>query len=454
MKNLSRLLFAMLLVLGFSNANAQDENNPWAISFGVNAVDFYPTGENAPLGDYFDEYFNADDHWNILPSLSSITVSRYIDSGFSLGVTGSINKISKFGDDHSRYSDASYYGVDGTIKYGFANLIGSKVFDPYLGVGGGYTWVDEIGAGTLNGTLGINFWFTENIGLTLQSSYKHAFEDYLSSHFQHYAGLTVKFGGKDTDGDGIYDKDDACPEVFGLEAFNGCPDTDGDGIEDAKDDCPNEAGLAEFNGCPDSDGDGIADKNDDCPTVKGLASLRGCPDADGDGVADSKDNCPNEAGPAANNGCPWPDTDGDGVADKDDLCPDKVGTVANNGCPEVTEAVQKALNAYAKTILFDTGKSSIKPQSEKVLADIVAILKEYPNAKFTVEGHTDSVGSEKTNQSLSEARALSVKEYLVANGVDEFRLSSKGYGESKPIDSNKTAAGRANNRRVEINLVK
>ena len=454
MKNLSRLLFAMLLVLGFSNANAQDENNPWAISFGVNAVDFYPTGENAPLGDYFNEYFNADDHWNILPSLSSITVSRYIDSGFSLGVTGSINKISKFGDDHSRYSDASYYGVDGTIKYGFANLIGSKVIDPYLGVGGGYTWVDEIGAGTLNGTLGINFWFTENIGFTLQSSYKHAFEDYLSSHFQHYAGLTVKFGGKDTDGDGIYDKDDACPEVFGLEAFNGCPDTDGDGIEDAKDDCPNEAGLAEFNGCPDSDGDGIADKNDDCPTVKGLASLRGCPDADGDGVADSKDNCPNEAGPAANNGCPWPDTDGDGVADKDDLCPDKVGTVANNGCPEVTEAVQKALNAYAKTILFDTGKSSIKPQSEKVLADIVAILKEYPNAKFTVEGHTDSVGSEKTNQSLSEARALSVKEYLVANGVDEFRLSSKGYGESKPIDSNKTAAGRANNRRVEINLVK
>ena len=454
MKNLSRLLFAMLLVLGFSNANAQDENNPWAISFGVNAVDFYPTGENAPLGDYFNEYFNADDHWNILPSLSSITVSRYIDSGFSLGVTGSINKISKFGDDDSRYSDASYYGVDGTIKYGFANLIGSKVIDPYLGVGGGYTWVDEIGAGTLNGTLGINFWFTENIGFTLQSSYKHAFEDYLSSHFQHYAGLTVKFGCKDTDGDGIYDKDDACPEVFGLEAFNGCPDTDGDGIEDAKDDCPNEAGLAEFNGCPDSDGDGIADKNDDCPTVKGLASLRGCPDADGDGVADSKDNCPNEAGPAANNGCPWPDTDGDGVADKDDLCPDKVGTVANNGCPEVTEAVQKALNAYAKTILFDTGKSSIKPQSEKVLADIVAILKEYPNAKFTVEGHTDSVGSEKTNQSLSEARALSVKEYLVANGVDEFRLSSKGYGESKPIDSNKTAAGRANNRRVEINLVK
>src|SRR5690606_23405558 len=141
---LSRLLFAMLLVLGFSNANAQDENNPWAIGFGVNAVDFYPVGEDAPRGEYFDEFFNQEDHWNILPSLSTISVSRYLDKGFSLGVSGSINKISKFGDDDNFYDDASYYGLDGVVKYSFANLIGSKVIDPYLGVGGGYTWVDEI----------------------------------------------------------------------------------------------------------------------------------------------------------------------------------------------------------------------------------------------------------------------------------------------------------------------
>ncbi|WP_418508740.1 OmpA family protein [Corallibacter sp.] len=454
MKNLSRLLFAMLLMIGFSNTYAQDENNPWAISFGVNAVDFYPTGENAPLGDYFDEYFNVSDHWNILPSLSSLTVSRYLDSGFSIGATASINKIEKFGDDTFRYKDVSYYGLDGTVKYSFAGLLNSTCIDPYLGVGGGYTWVDEIGAGTLNGTIGINFWFTENIGLSFQSAYKHAFEDYLSTHFQHTAGITVKFGGKDTDGDGVYDKDDACPEVAGLPEFNGCPDSDGDGIEDGKDSCPNEAGLPEFNGCPDTDGDGIADKDDACPTVAGLKELNGCPDADNDGVADKDDKCPNEAGPAANGGCPWPDADGDGVLDKDDQCPDVAGTVANNGCPEVTEEVQKTLNAYAKTILFDTGKSSIKDESEKALADIIAILNEYPTAKFTVEGHTDSVGRESTNQRLSEARALSVKEYLTANGVDEFRLSSKGYGEARPIDSNKTRAGRANNRRVEINLVK
>ena len=454
MKNLSRLLFALLLMLGLSNTYAQDENNPWAITFGVNAVDFYPTGEDAPLGDFLDEYFNAEDHWNILPSLSTLSVARYISNGFSVGATASINKIDKFGDDDTIYNGATYFGLDGVVNYNFGSMINNSWLDPYLGVGGGYTWVDSIGAGTLNGTVGINFWITENIGLTAQSAYKHAFEDYLSTHFQHTVGVSVKFGGKDTDGDGIYDKDDACPEVFGLAEFNGCPDTDGDGIEDSKDSCPLEAGPAEFNGCPDTDGDGIADKDDACPTEAGPRELNGCPDSDGDGVADKDDECPTVAGPAANKGCPWPDRDGDGVADKDDLCPDKVGTVANNGCPEVTEAVRKALNAYAKTILFDTGKSTIKDQSAEVLQNIIDILQEYPNANFNIEGHTDSVGSEATNQKLSQERASSVMNYLIEKGVASNRLNAKGYGESRPLDSNKTRAGRANNRRVEINLNK
>ena len=455
MKNLSRLLFTLVLLVSFSNVNAQDENNPWAISFGVNAVDVYPVGENAPQGGYFDEYFNLSDHWNILPSLSTITVSKYLGDNFILGVGGSINKIDKFGD--ASVNDLSYYAVDGTVKYSFSNLIGTNSFDPYLGVGGGYTWVDEIGAGTLNGTLGFNYWFTENIGFNLQSSYKHAFEDYGTKHFQHTAGFAVKFGGKDTDGDGIYDKNDACPEVFGLEAFNGCPDTDGDGIEDSKDSCPNEAGLAEFNGCPDTDGDGVVDGSDKCPTVKGLKALAGCPDADGDGVADGDDNCPNEAGPAANNGCPYADRDGDGVLDKDDKCPDEAGTVANNGCPEVVEPTQEVmdqLNSYARTILFDTGKSSFKKTSYEVLGAITAILKEYPNSNFTLEGHTDSVGSKSSNQLLSERRANAVRDFLISNGINADRLTAYGFGEDYPIDSNSTASGRKNNRRTEVKLKK
>ncbi|WP_452230463.1 MULTISPECIES: OmpA family protein [unclassified Lacinutrix] len=462
MKNLSRLLFAMLLVLGFSSTYAQDENNPWAISFGVNAVDLYPVGEDAPQGDYFDEFLNVDDHWNILPSLSTISVSKYLNNGFSIGVTGSINKIEKIGETVGvpsvTVSEMSYYGLDGAVKYSFADLLNCTTIEPYLGVGGGYTWIDEIGAGTLNGSLGLNFWLTENIGLNVQSTYKHSFEDYLSKHFQHSAGLTVKFGGKDTDGDGVYDKDDACPEVPGLEAFNGCPDADGDGIEDSKDTCPNEAGLAEFNGCPDSDGDGVPDNEDKCPTVAGLKALAGCPDADGDGVADGDDKCPSEAGPAANNGCPWADTDGDGVLDKDDKCPNEVGVAANNGCPEViaapTAEVMATLNNYARTILFASAKSSFKQETYPVLQAITAILKEYPESNFTLEGHTDSDGPKSSNQLLSERRANAVRDYLISNGVNADRLVAAGFGEDYPIDSNATRAGKKNNRRVEVKLRK
>lgn len=453
MKHLSKLMLVALLVVGFNNVQAQDENNPWQVQFGVNAIDVFPTGaDNLPLGaqsTFGNEFFNANDHWNILPSISFIGLSKSIGDGFSVGARGSLNKISKLGD--VSVDDLSHYALDGTIKY---NILKNKVVDPFVEVGGGYTWVDEIGAGTVNGGVGVNFWFTENVGLTLQSSYKHAFEDYGVTHFQHLAGLSIKFGGTDTDGDGIYDKDDACPEVAGLEAFNGCPDADGDGIEDSKDSCPNEAGSKEMNGCPDADGDGVADKDDACPNEAGLAALAGCPDADSDGVADKDDACPNEAGPSENKGCPWPDTDGDGVLDKDDKCVDVAGTVANAGCPEVTEEVQKQLNGYARTILFDTGKSWIKAESTSVMVDIIGILKEYPTAKFTVEGHTDSVGSTKLNQSLSESRALSVKKFLVERGIEEFRLSAVGYGEDKPIATNNTRSGRTQNRRVEINLVK
>ncbi len=452
MKNLSRLMFALLLVIGFSNVNAQDENNPWQFSFGTNAVDFFPTGGDYPLGGTFEKFFDVD-HYNIVPSLSTFTVSKYMGDNFSFGVTGSINRIENYGEE--KLDDLSYFGVDGIIKYSLSNVFNSSFIEPYLGVGGGYTWIDKIGAGTLNGTLGFNFWLSETAALTLQSSYKHSFEDYLTEHFQHSLGISFKFGGTDTDGDGIYDKHDACPEVPGLEAFNGCPDSDGDGIEDAKDTCPNEAGLAEFNGCPDSDGDGVSDNNDNCPNVFGLKELAGCPDADGDKIADGDDNCPNEAGPAANNGCPWPDTDGDGVLDKEDNCPNEAGTVANNGCPEIvvpTVEVQNQLTEYARTINFNSGKSSFKQGTESTLQAIAAILVEYPKANFTIEGHTDSTGGKALNQRLSEDRANAVMDWLVKNGISAERLTAQGFGPDMPIDSNRTRSGRAANRRVEVKL--
>ena len=473
MKNLNRLILTTLLVLAIGNVNAQDENNPWQLTIGVNAVDVFPVGEDAPQGDYFQEFFNAEDNWSILPSLSLISLQKYIEDGFSVGISGSINRLDKWGQTQDgtavSVNNLMYYAVDGNVKYSLSGVLNTKKLEPFVGIGGGYTWIEEgpfntssnaggsalTGAGTLNGTVGLAYWFSDNVGITAQSTYKHSFKDYLTKHFQHSVGVAFKFGGTDTDGDGVYDKNDLCPEVPGLEEFSGCPDTDGDGIEDSKDTCPELAGLAEYNGCPDTDGDGVSDNNDTCPNEAGLKTLAGCPDADADGLADAQDECPNEAGPVANNGCPWKDGDSDGVLDKDDNCPMEAGTVANNGCPEMipTEDLQSKLTDYARTINFSLGKSDFKQSAYPTLKAITAILKEYPTANFVVEGHTDSIGTNNNfNQLLSERRAQKVVDYLVKNGVSSDRLTSVGFGESKPIESNMTAAGRAANRRVEVKL--
>lgn len=468
MKHLNKLFATVFLFAGLLS-QAQDSNNPWAISFGVNAVDGARVSAAESFANQFSEYFNARDNWNIVPSISYVNVSRYVGDNFSFGVSGTFNRITKFVDPKvfppgdyvvSNPGDLNYYGIDGIINYSFQNLLKSKTIDPSIHVGGGYTFFGEASAGTVNGGLGLTWWFTELVGLQLRSTYKHSFDDNrvpdtdVAPHLQHTAGIVVKFGGVDTDGDGIYDKDDACPENAGPKELNGCPDTDGDTVLDKDDTCPEVAGLVEFQGCPDVDGDGIQDSEDACPEVAGLKSLKGCPDADGDGITDKDDKCPNEKGPRENGGCPWPDRDGDSVLDKDDRCPDVKGTVANNGCPEISDDEIKKLNDYAKTILFDSGKATFQQRTYPVLEAIVAILKEYPSSKFSIEGHTDSDGKDTTNQTLSENRAAAVKDYLIEKGINASRLTSAGFGESRPIDTNKTKAGKANNRRVEVKLVR
>ncbi|MBI6117430.1 OmpA family protein [Salegentibacter maritimus] len=460
MKHLSKILFATMLVLGITSVQAQDANNPWAIGVQTNAVDFYPTGEDAPLGGTFDEYFNTGDHWNILPSVSRLSVGRYIGSGFVFELAGSLNQIENYGD--MGVSQMAYYAVDGSFNYSLRALLNDGWIDPVVGIGGGYTNIADNGdipisglsAATLNGKVGLNFWFNDNIALTLESNYKHVFDVDGATHFQHAGGIKFMFGGTDSDGDGIYDKDDECPETPGLPEFNGCPDTDGDGIEDRMDNCPDEAGLAEFDGCPDTDGDGVPDPQDECPEEAGSVEMNGCPDADGDGVADNEDDCPNEAGPAENNGCPYEDKDGDGVLDKDDDCPEVAGTAANNGCPEPDVEVISELNEYSKTVLFDLNKATIRDDSEEALQSIADIMNEYPNTIFHIEGHTDSTGNADYNEKLSRERAASVEAWLEENGVESSRLTSEGYGESRPIATNSTAAGRQDNRRVEISLDK
>lgn len=455
MKNIFKLLVAGAILLSASTSYAQDSDNRWSFAVGINAIDLYPVGEeDNGLGGYFDEFFNLD-HYNILPAPSRFELGYYVGDGIVATGAFSINSIDTAGENS--IDQLSYYSFDGGLRYNLAELWNGEKISPYLGVGGSYQILEDEGFGTFNGTFGLDFKIIDNVYANVQTTYKHVFEDAFPKHWQHTAGLKFIWGAVDTDGDGIVDSKDACPTVAGLEEFMGCPDSDKDGIQDSIDGCPNDFGPAETNGCPDSDGDTVVDKDDKCPNTAGLVALMGCPDADGDGVADGDDECPNEAGPASRQGCPVKDRDNDGVEDAMDKCPDVAGIAELEGCPRPVAPpteVQAQLNEYAKTILFDTAKASIQKQSEQTLADITAILNKYPQAKFSIDGHTDSVGSKSSNQRLSEARALSVKDYLVKNGIDEFRLSSKGYGESNPVASNATRAGKAQNRRVEINLVK
>ena len=480
MKHLNKLLLAVMMVLAMSS-HAQNSNNPWALSFGVNAVDTRASagGGKNWLDSHVSQPFNVGENWNILPSVSYLSLARSVGNNFSVGIQGSINKIDKFvvfdpsnplhnstGYVAAPVGDLMYYSVDANVRYSFMSFIKSKVIDPSLSLGGGYTWLGDNSYGTVNPGAGLTFWFSENVGLQLATVYKVSqalgqdrnmpgdiYTPDSPSHFQHTAGITFQFGGKDTDGDGIYDKDDACPEVAGLKQFNGCPDTDGDGIIDGSDACPTEFGLAALNGCPDRDGDGIADKDDACPDTAGLAAFQGCPDTDGDGLADKDDKCPTVAGPKSNGGCPILDADKDGVNDKEDDCPTVPGPVSNKGCPEVTPEVIESLKIQARSVFFDTNKSTFKAGDAATVTSLDAmreILRNYPNAKFSIEGHTDSDGSNALNQKLSEDRANAVRNALLERGVNANNLTAVGFGETKPIATNKTKAGKALNRRTEV----
>jgi iron complex outermembrane recepter protein len=212
----------------------------------------------------------------------------------------------------------------------------------------------------------------------------------------------------------------------------------------------------------DTDGDGINDNEDNCVNVPGVAKYKGCPvpDTDGDGINDDEDNCVKVPGVVKYKGCPVPDTDGDGLNDDEDNCPYVAGPKDNKGCPEEKtisveekmDDVQEQVDDAAKNILFETGSSTIKKSSYKDLDKIAELLKNDETMSAVVEGHTDNKGNDVSNQKLSERRANAVKQYLTKRGVAASRITTQGFGETQPIDSNETAEGRANNRRVEIKL--
>lgn len=365
------------------------------------------------------------------------------------------------------------------------NLNPASKFNPYLAFGGGVLlWDLMLSEASVNGQqntpmvdggLGLEWFLTQAFCIDLSAHYQYlanqdqdmsGLGDVQTGGIEARLGLKLYFGGKrDTDGDGILDKIDNCPnepeDFDNFQDEDGCPDVDNDkdGVPDTLDKCPRAAGPAENKGCPDvdSDRDGIVNRLDKCRRVAedrdGFEDEDGCPDYDNDkdGVPDTLDKCLNIAGPAENNGCPDVDSDNDGFVDRLDRCPNNPGPAETQGCPQTKEITREGL--VLKGVNFQVGKAIILESSWSVLDEVVKSLKEWPEVRVEIQGHTDKTGRAETNRILSQQRAEAVMAYFIERGISSSRLTAVGYGPDLPVAENKTAAGRAQNRRVELKRI-
>lgn len=416
---------------------------------------------------------------------AEIEYIRHLNNWFNLALPLKLGKAQLPVDENGNTDDASLLSLDALLQLKFFRE--STFIYPYIygGIGAvneefkDFTFAAPVG-------LGLNFRLAKHTYLSTKAEYRFGFDD-LRDNIQIGGGLLLLLGEgepevppvMDGDKDGVPDAQDLCPTVAGSATFNGCPDRDADGTQDKEDECPDVAGSKALKGCPDGDNDGIADKNDQCPTEAGTAENNGCPvrDADKDGVLDAQDDCPNQAGRAATRGCPdrdndgvadkddrcpdvagkaslngCPDADNDGITDREDRCPNSAGPASNNGCPEVKKEDKERLTFAMKAVQFATGKTTLLPSSFAIMNEIAEILSRYPDYKMRINGHTDSIGEAKPNQTLSERRAKTCYDYLISKGIAADRLSFTGFGETKPIATNKYKAGRDQNRRVEFDI--
>ncbi len=367
--------------------------------------------------------------------------------GFSYwkGLTPKIDFAATLNTVFHDYSSL-YAGTTGTNEVGveleptfnIRPIADNNRWAPFLTVGiGGGLYSNKIGAYAPVGG-GVQFNMASTTYFFAKMQYHFAITtDVLKDNLFYSVGFAESFGAPKP-----------VPVVIPVIPVVEAPkDRDGDGVLDADDKCPDTKGLASLQGCPDRDGDGIADGDDSCPDVKGTAKYKGCPipDTDGDGINDENDKCVTVPGVARYQGCPVPDTDGDGVNDEEDKCPTEKGLRENNGCPKLEDFAFQANN-----VQFLTGSAILTKKAKLELDKGAAILNEHNTLKIAINGYADNTGKPATNLALSHKRAAAVKAYLESKGVPADRLTSEGYGSANPIADNKTAAGRAKNRRVEF----
>ncbi len=484
---MKRLFTLVILSLMLTVAFGQNTDKKWAVGL--------MGGKTVYNGDYGADFLEFSPFYGLF----SASIDRYLNPSFDLGIQGEYGDLGYF-EAAKTYFLLQKTDVFLLAKYKFNNGYIFKedaVIAPYLclGVGGAYYSGDKGDAEGMDlvipAGIGVKVNMLDWLALQYQFRYNFTNEDKRDlkvaedndGFASNSLGVIFSFGApKDSDKDGVPDKSDNCPDtpagvsvtadgcpvdvdgdgiadyldkckdIKGIAAFEGCPDSDNDGIQDSEDDCPAVPGVAAFKGCPDTDGDGVKDSEDACPNVKGLPEFKGCPDTDGDGITDAEDKCPFDVGTKENKGCP--DTDGDGIIDLEDKCPTVPGIIENKGCPEVKEEVKKVFEKALQGIQFETGKAVIKGISYQILNDVVKVMQENPEYNLSIFGHTDNVGADDKNMTLSQERALAVKTYLLDKGVSENRIIEvKGFGETTPVATNETAAGRQQNRRVEFKVV-
>ncbi|WP_048920255.1 OmpA family protein [Rufibacter radiotolerans] len=480
----------MLSMVAPTESNAQSADRPWGLSIYANAIqartnmrnDIWDMsnstwGGGLGINRYISPSFDATLQLNYFNMKQESNTVTYNVTGFGPGrfddEVGTANFGLKLKLNNGKILSETSFLQPYLIAGLGAHYASVEAYLPVARPGGTNTFKYDEGQLRLNymGGAGIGFKISDGLSLFAQTTLNYPTtnlldgvsnpnsDELMDRYLQHQFGVSFGLGkAKDTDGDGVSDRRDKCPDTpAGVQVDKeGCPlDGDKDGVADYLDKCPTEAGTAALEGCPDKDGDGIRDSEDECPDVAGTAATRGCPDADGDGVADKNDTCPGTpAGTRVDaNGCPVVlDKDGDGVNDDVDRCPDVAGSAANMGCPAL-DVEDSTYMARVPKIEFEFNRAVLKKTSYTTLDRIATMLGKYPHYNLRISGHADHIGSNEYNQELSVRRAESAKSYFTnTKGIASDRVITEGFGEERPIAPNTTNSGRAKNRRAEFRL--